>query len=265
MMRKISLFLVVLLVFSLALSVMPSQGLEFEGQDVDITLSEAYVSRYIWRGQDLYGENDAAYQPSIDIALPEFLFGTDVSLNVWGSFPLRSGHEDAEEFDYTVTFSRDLIDNVNVSVGHTYFDFPNTTSKTDVSEPWLSVTLNKIPAFPIDVAMSVFAGYDFQTTSGGPDEGWYYSWGFDTELPLPIFPIFQKDQTLALGIVNWGNDGVADLKPSSLYATELSFSSSYAFWGFSITPGIYYTINHEEEINSGDDELWAGVDISYAF
>lgn len=237
---------------------------EIGTQKVEIELSDSYVSRYIWHGQDLYADNDAAYQPSININLPALSSGTDISLNVWGSFPLSKGHETAEELDYTLTFSRDVSNLFNVSAGYTYFDFPKANDKSDVQEPWTSVTLNKIPALPIDVSMTVFAGYDFQAASGGGDEGWYYSWGFDTELPLPQAPFLEASQTLALGVVNWGNDGVADLKPSSLYATELSLSLLYAFKGFSITPNFHYTINYEESINTDDEEVWGGIEISYA-
>ena len=240
-------------------------ALEIGFQKVEITAADSYVSRYIWRGQDLYGDNDGAHQPGVDIAFPKLLGETDVSLNIWGSFPMNSGHEDAEELDYTLTFSRDLADLFNVSSGFTYFDYPNTGKTADVSEPWLSLTLSKLPFLPIDVSLNGFVGYDLQAASGGPDEGIYFSWGFDTELPLPELALCQDGQILVLGIVNWGNDGVADLKPSSLYATEVSLSTSYNLAGVSITPNLHYTINHEEKINYGNEELWGGIEVSYAF
>ncbi len=239
-------------------------ALEIGSQEVEVTLTESYVSRYIWRGQDLFSNDDGAHQPSVDIAFPGLLQGTDVSLNVWGAFPMSGGHEDSEELDYTLTFSRDLSDLFNLSLGYTYFDYPNTGKTADVNEPWGSVTLNKIPTLPIDLSMTVFAGYDFQAAPGGLERGWYYSWGFDTELPLSQTAFSQEDQTLALGVVNWGNDGVGGLKSSSLYATELSLSTSYAFKDFSITPNLHYTINHEESINADDDEIWGGIEISHA-
>lgn len=241
-------------------------ALEIGSQEVEITLTDSYVSRYIWRGQDIYGDNDGAHQPSVDITFPKLLSGTDVSLNIWGSFPLNSGHEDAEELDYTLTFSRDVFNEaVNISTGYTYFDYPNTASTVDVSEPWISATLNKLPFLPVEVSFTGFIGYDLQAKSGGPDEGIYFSWGLDTELPLPQLALFQEGQTLALEIVNWGNDGPADLEPSSLYATELSLSTSYGVAGFSISPNLHYTINYEELINNGNEELWGGLEISYAF
>jgi hypothetical protein len=263
-MRKLVVSLIVCFL-AIAFKTTEVDALEMGTQEVGITVTEGYVSRYIWRGQDLYADNDGAHQPSIDIAFPQLLYGTDISLNMWGSFPISKGHEIAEELDYTLTFSGNLIDMFNLSVGYTYFDFPNANDKTDVQEPWISFTLDKVPALALDISITLFAGYDFAVASGGPDNGWYYSWGLDTELPFPQFPLVQDGQTLVMGVVNWGNDGVADFKPFTLYATELSFSTSYTFTAFSITPNFHYTINYEDEINHGDEELWGGIEISYGF
>jgi hypothetical protein len=257
-------FVISIFVLSLFCFINDSFAFEIGTQEVGIIVTESYVSRYIWRGQDLFGNNDGAYQPSIDIAFPGLLNEVDVAFNVWGSIPLSKGHEAAEEMDYTVSLSRD-IEEFTISSGYTYYAYAHAHHTTEVQEPWVSLSLNKLSALGLDVVFNVFAGYNFEATSGGIDAGWYYSWGFDTELPLPEAPFLQDEQTLALGIVNWGNDGVAGLKPSSLYATELSISTSYAFGDFSISPSLNYTINYEDQINSGDEELWAGIELSCGF
>lgn len=262
MLKKIYFLLVPILLF------LPGGafGLEMGNHEVQLTVLESFASRYIWRGQDLFSENDPAYQPSIDIALPDFLDRVDVSFNVWAAIPLNNGHEDGQEVDYAVTLSNDIFDNTfEVSTGYTYFDFPNTRSTADVQEPWVSLTLNKIPALPVDVSMTIFAGYDFKAVSGGPDEGWYYSWKLGSEIPLARTAFTQKDQNLSLGITNWGNDGVADLKPSVLYATEFSFSTTYKFGILNISPCLTYIINHEDEINSGNEEIFGGIELAYVF
>ena len=234
-------------------------------QEVNVTVTNSYVSRYIWRGQDVYADNDAAYQPSVDISLPGFLRGTDVDFNVWGSFPLSKGHELADELDYTLSFSRDLSDLYNLSLGYTYYDYPKANKYSDIQEPWVSFTFNKIPYLPLDVSFNIFAGYDFAVSSGGPEEGWYYSWGLSTELPLPECSFTQNGQSLSLGITNWGQDGVAGLKPSSLYAAEINLSTAYTVGKFGIAPKLSYTINYEEGINNGNEELYGGVDVSCVF
>ncbi len=263
-MRRRMVYSLVLLI-SMGVFLKDSFAFQAGGQEVDVTVTNSYVSRYIWRGQDVYADNDGAYQPSVDISLPGFLKGTDVDFNVWGSFPLNKGHELADELDYTLSFSRDLGRMYNLSLGYTYYDYPKANKYSDVQEPWVSFTLNRIPYLPLDVSFNVFAGYDFSAASGGPEEGWYYSWGLSTELPLPESSLTQKGQSLSLGITNWGEDGVGGLKPSSLYAVEISISTSYSAGKFSITPTLDYTINCEDKINNGDDELWGGLEISYTF
>ena len=240
-------------------------AVEINSQQIDITASTSYVTRYIWRGQDLYGDDDPAVQPSIDVALPESFLGSDIAFNVWGSFPLNGGHDDGTELDYVLTLSRDVLDGaVNLSAGYTYFDFPRAGGTWDIQEPWVSLGINEIPALPVAVSFSIFAGYDLKAASGGPDEGWYYSWGFTADIPLPECALFQQDQALSFGVTNWGNDGVAGLEPSAFYATELSLSTSYAFSNVSISPSLNYTINHESAINSGDEEIWGGLEVSVA-
>jgi len=242
-------------------------ALQIGDQTVDITVSDVFATRYIWRGQDLNGDNDPVQQPSVDISLPGFFFGADMGLNVWGSFAVDSGHETSDEMDYTFSLSKDLDDGAyTLGLGYTYFDFPNAGRRTaNVHEPWVSASLNKIPDLPIDVSFDLFAGYDIKAHSDGPDNGFYYSWGFGTEVDLPDLAIFQEGQTLGIGITNWGNDGVANLESSGLYATDISLGTSYAVGVVSVSPSINYTAIHEAEINNDDDEFWAGIDVSYSF
>lgn len=263
-MRKIWIFISILFLGTVYLS-RNAFAFEVGSQETEITVTSSYVSRYIWRGQDLYGNNDSAQQASIDISFPNLVGGADISLNLWGSFPLNKGHEDSEELNYTITFFHEISKLFNLSGGYTYFDFPNTAKTTDVGEPWAALTLNKIPGLPLEVSMVVFAGYDFKVASGGPDEGWYYSWGFDTELPLPQLSLFQEGKTVTFSIINWGNDGVTNLEPSTLYATEFNLLAEYSIGEYTISPSIHYVLNHQDKINSGDDELWFGIEISYAF
>ncbi|MFC1708764.1 hypothetical protein ACFL2J_01715 [Candidatus Omnitrophota bacterium] len=258
--------LVFLVSFLMALSCLYIEAAETDPLDVEISVGETFVSRYIWRGQDLYGDNDAAHQPYIDFVFPGFALGADLGINLWSSFPMSRGHEDGEEFDYTVSLVRTYMDNLDASIGYTYFDFPNSGSTTDVSESWVSFTLNSIiPDLPFEIAANIFAGYDFQATSGGPEEGWYYSWGFSTDLDLPESALTQEEQSLSIGVTNWGNDGVAGLEPSKLYATDISLTTSYSLGKLSISPSLNFSINHEDKINNGDDEFWTGIEFSYVF
>ena len=54
-------------------------GAEDEG--LGISFDATWVSKYIWRGQDVYDDH-AAFQPSINFDL----YGTGFSANVWTTF-----------------------------------------------------------------------------------------------------------------------------------------------------------------------------------
>ncbi|MBN1913688.1 MAG: hypothetical protein JW788_04740, partial [Candidatus Omnitrophica bacterium] len=125
--------------------------------------------------------------------------------------------------------------------------------------------LKKIPYLPIDVSATACAVYEFPAATGGSERGFYYSWGFDTGVPLPDISIFQKDQSLSLGIVNWGTDGVGGRKPAKLYATVFSLGTEYAFGRWALSPSLHYAINHEETINEGKEEFWTEIDVSWKF
>ncbi|HBG61981.1 MAG TPA: hypothetical protein DDX37_09155 [Candidatus Omnitrophica bacterium] len=239
-------------------------ALEMGNQKVNITVTQSYVSRYIWRGMDLYSDDDSAYQPSLDVSLPKAFKNTDISFNVWGSFPTSSGHEIATELDYSIKAAHDF-EVFNLSTGYIYIDYPKANNFLDINEYWGSFSLFKIPVLPIDISLNLFAAYETEATKGGSENGWYYSWGFGTKMPLPKSYVTQEGQAISFGITNWGNDGVAGLKPSSLYATDFSLLTSYTIKRFTFTPAFHYVANYNDDINNGDSEVWGGIDISYSF
>jgi len=258
---RVKVFLIVGLLLSVSFNAL---AVEIGSKVIDVEMRETFVSRYIWRGQDLYADNDGGLFHNLDFS-SEVLGGV-LGLNLWGANSLSGGHEDGEEYDYTLSYSKDYYEGkLSVSEGVTYFDFPNTTSRADVIEPWIGLTLNKIPELPIYVSLILFAGYDFQGKSGGPDEGWYYSWGFETEIPFTVCPKAADDQTLVIGIVNWGHDGVGDMEPNALYATEINLSTGYEVGEYSLSPSIHYVVGYEELINAGDDEIWFGLELGRNF
>ena len=63
-----------------------------EGSSLGVTLDTTYVSKYVWHGYDIFDDH-AAIQPSVAVDL----FGTGLSVTVWGSIPAGTGsleHDD---------------------------------------------------------------------------------------------------------------------------------------------------------------------------
>ena len=239
-------------------------ALEVGEQEVSVTITESYASRFISQGQDCYPEDDPIWETCLDIEFPGLLYDSDLSFSVWWGYPLKAGNVLGEELDYSVAISRDLKDMLNISAGYTYFDFPKANNNSDSNEFWGSLTLREVPLLPLRLSFTLYAAYEFRATVEGPEDGWYYTWGFGRELDLPNWRIFQEDQNLCLNVTNWGTDGIVGLKSSSLYATECSVSTSYGLAGFTITPSFNYVFSHEDAINN-EDEIWGRIDVSYSF
>jgi hypothetical protein len=87
-------------------------------KELGISMDVTWVSKYIWRGQDIYDDH-AAFQPSINFDL----YGTGFSANVWTSYAGSSGFRDIEENDYSITYSATV--------------FEGEKSQTDYAITWL--------------------------------------------------------------------------------------------------------------------------------
>ena len=86
---------------------------------LNVAFSDTLVTRYIWRGYDLFSDNDAAHQPSLTLDLSGLPGDITASFNIWASLPFNSGHEDAEEADYTLSLSKDITEEISVASGCT--------------------------------------------------------------------------------------------------------------------------------------------------
>lgn len=239
-------------------------ALEVGEQEVEITLTQSYASRFISEGQDGFPDDGPIWETTLDIAFPQVLYGSDLCFSAWWGYPLKSGNVAAEEVDYSVAIAREIKEILNISGGYNYFDFPRANNNSDLNEFWGLLQLERLPFLPIPVSAALYAEYEFKATREGPENGWYYFWGLGTKLLLPRCKIFQEAQNLSLDVTNWGTDGVGGLKPSSLYATECSVATSYSFAGFSITPSFNYLFSYEDTIND-EDEAWVRIEVSYSF
>ncbi|MCH7505050.1 hypothetical protein IID04_05415 [PVC group bacterium] len=241
-------------------------ALELSEQTMDVTVSNAYVSQYLWRGYDLHTDN-MGYQPSIDLTFPELFYGIDLSLNWWASFPLSKGNETAKEIDYSVTLSRDIIDQINLSAGWIYYDFfVQDSGIADVHEFWGSLTWT----LPLDISTTISttgtAYYDFPHEESGPENGWFFAWSIDLDTPLPDWVVFQEEQTISYGVVIWSTDGVAGTDPAYFYSYDLYAATSYTVGEYvTINPSVHYVLINETSINTEDDEFWTGVTLDVAF
>ncbi|MCX6561238.1 MAG: hypothetical protein NTZ26_12090 [Candidatus Aminicenantes bacterium] len=73
------------------------------------------VSRYIWRGFDLFSPNNGAFQPSLTYAFG----GSGFSANIWISFALgdRALYRADDETDLTVTYAFKTPESLALAAG----------------------------------------------------------------------------------------------------------------------------------------------------
>jgi hypothetical protein len=230
---------------------------------VQVILKQSYVSRYIWRGQDIYADDQGAYQPSLTLDYKNILDSGDLSFNLWGSFATSSGYEQGDELDYSFSYKPNLDLPYEVTLGSTYYDFPQLNRRSDALETWINLAADDLTS--LDLTLNLFAGYNFKVASGGPNPGWYYAWGVSKDFKLNSLLAKDEEQNISLTLTNWGTDGVADLSPSLVYATQVSLDTRYEFSDFAITPSLNYVVNYESGVNQGKEEFWLGLTVAYSY
>jgi len=231
-------------------------GRGYAGEKVDVTFTNSFVTKYIWRGYDILND-DPAYQPSLD-----FSFGdSGFSANIWGSFALKSGdtsgYEDLDELDYSLTYSRTLSDGLDGALGYVYYDYPKVNSSGDINEFWASLSLTDVLFAP-----TLSSYYDFPQQGGGPERGWYHSLSLGYDLVVPEL----EEQVISLGAGLWYNDGASGVESGISHGT-LDVSTEFAWGMFTVTPSLHYQLtagNVDDSIND-EDEFWGGLDFSLSF
>ncbi len=237
---------------------------------VTTTIDVAYVTKYIWRGFNIYGSH-GAIQPSVDFALEN-----GFSANVWMSYPVGSGENDAgasindqlTEFDYTLAYSNTVLEDtsqLNYKVGWRYYDFTKTSTKDmDMQEVFAEVSMPNIVGNGFVPRAAVYQMWN--SKSGGLNSGaagtiyamgFAYGFGFDQAPEVPL--------SFSWDIVY--NDGTGASTVDHDWS-HMVFGLSTAFdvpsIGGKLAPAIYWQSSFEDTVNE-DDELWAGISYSLSF
>ena len=232
------------------------------GIDADVT----WVSKYIWRGFDKQ-DDKAAVQSSVNFDL-----GNGFSAQVWTSQPGSSkggaSHSmvDAEEWDYTVTYSNSLWDGetyaTNYAVSWVYYDYPDRGSKdNDLQEfniafAWPDLCPAGVVPYYIYVCAWGAKGDGLAADNGGFAHVFGLNYGLEVaELPNP----------LALGMQLVYNDGCGDQTVDHDWSHILwSVKTSFDCGPGTLSPGVYYQTSMEDTVNT-EDEFWCGISYGFSF
>jgi len=247
---------------------------EQEGE-LGVTLDVTYLSRYIWRGFDMYNNNTSAIQPSIDIDF----YGTGFGVTVLSSRANGSGFENLEEMDITLYYYNSLFEGetyaTDYTVGWRYYNFPdNRQSALDLQEFFASLSWPNICPAGIVPSYTIIRMWSAKSNSPrnqalsargrGDVEGWIHivGLGYDwtVEGLLPETP----EQILHLSADLVYNDGVLGVDHDwshMLFGVSTGFELAD---NVTLTPALYYQASMENTVNT-QDEFWVGLSMKYKF
>jgi len=243
--------------------------------ELGVTLDVTYLSKYIWRGFDCYGDR-GAIQPSIDIDL----YGTGFGVKVLSSRALGSGYEDKEELDITLYYYNSLFEGetyaTNYRVGWVYYNFPDNPRKGsptlmcgDMQEVFASLSWPEICPAGIVPSYTIVCMWPAVGDSEGRNNGgWAHILGLGYDWTVPGLMPETPEQVLHLSLDLVYNDGVGPAGETVDHDwSNAVFGVSTGFEladNLTLTPGLYYQASMDDSVNT-EDEFWAGLSMKYKF
>ena len=203
------------------------------------------VSRYVWRGFDLFPANQPALQPSGTID-----FGrSGLSLNLWSSFPL--GHwdslRDVAEADFTLAYGKDVSEKLYLSGGFIHYGYyfgrdftfkESTSQEFFVSAEWTDDFLSPVVILFYDVNLgSGFYGY----LRGSHD-----------------FPLGGRSSLVASAGLGYNARQYIDASGFSDLA--LALACEWSVGKIKIAPSLNYAFVFLDEVNE-ENEFWLGISL----
>jgi hypothetical protein len=205
------------------------------------------MSRYIWRGFNLFAPDNAAFQPSATYTFGESGF----SANVWTSFSLggRQIYKYDDEIDLILTYAFKTPEDYSLSVGLIhygwYFDRHFTFKHSTTQEFFVTAGLPKVFFKP---SMSVY----YDVTMG---TGLYACFKVGQSLPLWETIALNLSACLGYNSRQWiDTSGLSDLTIGAALPIKAG--------ALTIAPLINYTFVFLKEINP-HNEFWFGLSLIY--
>jgi hypothetical protein len=245
-------------------------GLEEESDEAGLFVEASVdvLSDYVWRGT-IYNDNPV-WQPSVTVGYDADELGA-LSLNVWSTFDAThkrgtATHSrrscGAQEFDYTLSYSRDFGP-VGVEVGHVWYVYPNNNGNSD-QELFGTVAYNNDWVTP-----SASAYWNYSDSAGNDVSSAYFSFKLSRD-----FEVMDDLTITPMAEIGFGDHAYTE----SAGGTELTdqttgVAASYKVtdW-FSIGAQINYTwtpshtLRHEGYMGEGKDQLvWGGLSATISF
>jgi len=150
---------------------------------IEISGDLAFNSLYMWRGIMLDG--DAVVQPGFYVRSPESKFGR-IKVGVWFNHDLQNkdslkSSETDYIFDYTYSFP-----SVALSVGHTYYDFPDLVPSDGAPHGFSREFYGGITFPKLLLSPSIYYYYDYGKKEDGGGQGSYTVLNLAQSIPFVV-------------------------------------------------------------------------------
>jgi hypothetical protein len=205
------------------------------------------MSRYIWRGFDLFAPNNGAFQPSATYTFGESGF----SANIWTSFSLgdRGIYRYDDEIDLTLTYAFKMPEDYSLSVGMIhygwYFDRHFTFKHSTTQEFFVTAGL---PTAFLQPSVSVY----YDVTMG---TGLYACAKIGQAVPLAENLPLTLSACLGYNSRQWIDaSGLSDLTFGAALPIKVG--------RLTVAPLVNYTFVFMDEINL-HNEFWFGLSLIY--
>lgn len=230
------------------------------------SVSAAFMSKYIWRGQLL--NDDYVMQPSVGVS-----YG-GLSASLWGNVDMTDYHDNNWEFteyDWTAGYAGKIpgVDILKYSVGAIYYHFPSTTASTTEVYGGLGLDM------PLSPTVTLYRDVDEADSS-------YVAFSVSHS----IDKIFELSPDMPVGMtasasIGWGNEAYnkfywSGLDDSALNDLTMSVGFPVPVLGWTVTPSVNYVTLLDSDVRAADtyatysgnndsDYLFTGITLSRSF
>lgn len=253
-----------------------SAGIEILGYGLDVEgfVDLAYQSRYIWRGFDVYRDNNGAVQLTAGLDFADSGFGALVS----GHRAIGSGYEVQERWDYSLYYQNAVFKGepfqTQFRLGWVYYNFPEFEADyADLQELHAVVSMPNITNIkglvPSYVLVKLYPAHHGGAPVAGNASGFAHIFMLDYAFPITGFLPTMPEQVIKLHSELVYNDGVSPMRTdvdhdwsNAVLGVSTDFDLGY---GITLTPALYHQISMETTVNTDDSETWFTVSAKLVF
>jgi len=248
------------------------------GTDIHGSIDLTYQTQYVWRGFDVFTDDDPAVQLTANLDLFNSGFGITVAGHRATEKHLNPrGWDYTERWDYNLYYTNAIFKGetfaTNYRFGFVHYNFPKIPAKDlDLEELhlilfWPSATGVKglVPSYAL---VKLWPAYQGSPGVGDNASGFAHIFMLDYSFAVPGAYPDTPEQIFKIHSELVYNDGVSPLNTDvdhdwSNWVVGISTDIELGY-GFTLTPAGYYQYSLDSSVNP-DNELWGTIGVRYNF